>query len=65
MGIAQYDANKIQGMLEKIEMPERKNYFEGLGVNLSNVTNKESNYQSEDDGDSSIEVTKAILTKQQ
>ncbi len=39
MGIAQYDANKIQGMLEKIEMPERKNYFEGLGVNLSNVTN--------------------------
>ena len=42
MAIAKYDANRIQSMLEKVEMPERKNYFEGLGVNLSNVTSLDS-----------------------
>ena len=42
MAFAKYDANKVASILENIQAPERTNYFEGLGVNLQNVTSLDS-----------------------
>ena len=39
---AKYDATKVASILENIQAPERTNYFEGLGVNLQNVTSLDS-----------------------